>query len=158
MKYKIVQAKIEDVPQIYRLVNNFAKKNFMLPRVINDIYEKILEFSVIKIKNKLIGCAALHITWTGKDKEVLAEIRSLAIDEKYQKRGLGTALVKNLEYRAKILGVRKIFALTFVPKFFKKLKYKEISRDFLPHKVWTECINCPLFNNCTEIPVIKNIK
>ncbi|MCS7231252.1 MAG: N-acetyltransferase [Elusimicrobiota bacterium] len=158
MKYKIQKAKVEDVPHIYKLVNKFAKKNLMLPRVLNEIYEKILEFFVIKYKNKLIGCAALHITWTGKDQEVLAEIRSLAIEENYQNKGLGSSLVTKIEKEAKKLGVEKIFALTFTPEFFKKLKYEVVSRDTLPHKIWTECINCPFFMECKEVPVVKQLK
>lgn len=160
MKYKIEKAKVEDVVDIYKLVNKFAKKNLMLQRAINDIYERLHEFSVIKNvnKNQVIGCAALHITWAGKEQDVLAEIRSLAIEEEYQGKGLGKKLVKALEKEAKKLGVKKIFALTFVPEFFKKLGYKVVQREELPHKVWTECINCPFFLECKEIPVFKLLK
>lgn len=155
MKYKIERAKISDVPQIYKLVNKFAKKNLMLPRVMNDIYERLPEFFVIHRNKEVIGCAALHLTWTGKDEEVLAEVRSLAIEENFQGKGLGSKLVLSLEKEAKKLGVKKMFALTFVPEFFKKLGYQIIARETLPHKVWSECINCPFFMECKEIPVIK---
>jgi amino-acid N-acetyltransferase len=160
MKYIIEKAKVDDVPHIYELVNKFAKKNLMLPRVINDIYERLQEFFVARTmkKNVVIGCVSLHITWTGKKDEVLAEIRSLAVGKKYQNKGVGTALIKNLEEEAKRLGVKKIFALTYIPEFFHKLGYETISRELLPHKVWTECINCPYFMNCKEIPVIKMLK
>lgn len=158
MKYKIEKAKVSDVISIYKLVNKYAKQNLMLPRILNDIYEKLFEFFVIRKNNKVIGCASLHLTWTGKEQEVLAEIRSLAIEKKYQNKGLGTKLVLTLEKEAKKLGVKKIFALTFIPEFFKKLNYEVVPKDTLPHKVWTECINCPLFLECKEIPVIKNIK
>ncbi|MEN3014110.1 MAG: N-acetyltransferase [Endomicrobiia bacterium] len=158
MKYKIQKAKVEDVYSIYKLINKFAKKKLLLPRVMNEIYEKLLEFFVIKYKNKTVGCGAFHITWTGKDQDVLAEIRSLAVEEKYQHKGLGSAIVDRIEKEAKILGIKKIFALTFVPEFFKKLNYEIISRDSLPHKVWTECINCPFFMECKEVPVIKQLK
>ncbi|MCX7940434.1 MAG: N-acetyltransferase [Endomicrobia bacterium] len=159
MKIIIEKAKVSDVAQIHKIVNSFAKKNLMLPRVLNDIYERLPEFFVIRNdkKQKIIGCAALHITWTGKKDEVYAEIRSLAIKKVFQGKGFGRRLVQYLEKEAKKLGVKKIFALTFVPQFFKKLGYKIISRDILPHKVWTECINCPLFMNCKEVPVMKSL-
>ena len=155
MRYKIEKAKVSDVQYIYKLINKFARKNLMLPRVLNDIYERLAEFFVIRVGQKVIGCAALHLTWTGKDEEVLAEVRSLAIEENFQNRGLGSKLVKAIEKEAKELGVKKIFALTFVPEFFKKLGYEVIERETLPHKVWTECINCPFFMECKETPVIK---
>jgi amino-acid N-acetyltransferase len=160
MKYVIEKAKVSDVPYIHKLINKFAKKNLMLPRVINDIYERLQEFFVARIidKNKVIGCVSLHITWTGEKNDVIAEIRSLAVDKKYQNKGIGKELVKRLEEEANKLGVKKIFALTYIPKFFYKVGYKPISRDTLPHKVWTECINCPYFMNCKEVPVVKLLK
>lgn len=157
-KYKIRKAIISDVPKIHKLINKFAKQNLMLPRVLNDIYERLFEFFIISKGNEVIGTAALHLTWTGKEHEVLAEIRSLAVEEKHQNKGLGTKLVLKLEKEAKKLGVKKIFALTFVPEFFKKLNYQVVPRDTLPHKVWTECINCPFFIECKETPVIKELK
>ncbi|MFN3550272.1 MAG: N-acetyltransferase [Endomicrobiia bacterium] len=158
MRYKIEKAKVSDVQKIYKLVNKFAKKNLMLPRVINDIYERLSEFFVIRKNKEVIGCAAIHLTWTGKNEEVLAEIRSLAVEENFQGKGLGRKLVFTIEREAKKLGVRKIFALTFVSEFFKKLGYQVIPRETLPHKVWTECINCPFFMECKEIPVIKSLE
>lgn len=157
-KYKIQKARVEDVTKIYKLINKFAKKNLMLPRVLNEIYEKLQEFFVIKRGDNLIGCVALHLTWTGRDEDVLAEIRSLAIEEEYQNKGFGTKLVLRVEKEAKKLGVKKIFVLTFVPEFFNRLGYEEIPRETLPHKVWTECINCPFFMECKEIPLIKTVK
>ncbi len=160
MKYTINKATVFDVSHIYNLINKYAKKNLMLPRVINEIYERLQEFFVARIKKKniIIGCASLHIIWTGKKDEVLAEIRSLAVEKRYQNRGIGTALVKKLEEEAKKLGIKKIFALTYIPDFFHKLGYETISRELLPYKIWTECINCPFFINCKEVPVIKVLK
>lgn len=157
MKYKIEKAKVKDVIQIYKIVNEFAKKNLMLPRVLNEIFERLQEFFVIRTKkNKnIVGCAALHIMWTGEKNEVYAEIRSLAVKKSYQGKGLGKKLVQRLEKEAKKLGVKKIFALTFIPQFFVKLGYQTVPRESLPHKIWTECINCPFFVNCKETPVIK---
>ncbi len=158
---KIERAKVIDVPEIYKLINKFAKKNLMLPRVMNDIYERIFEFFVLKERigetQKVIGCVTLHFTWTGKDNIVLAEIRSLAVDEEYQGKGYGKLLVQKCHKEAKKIGVKKIFALTFVPDFFVKLGYKIVPRETLPHKVWTECINCPFFMSCKETPVIKDL-
>ncbi|RKY30678.1 MAG: GNAT family N-acetyltransferase, partial [Candidatus Omnitrophota bacterium] len=58
---------------------------------------------------------------------------------------------------AKSLGAKKVFALTYKPEFFKKLKFRKISHSQLPHKVWAECIRCPKFPNCQETAVIKKL-
>jgi amino-acid N-acetyltransferase len=160
-KIKIVKAKVSDVPYIYKLVNDFARRNLMLPRVLNDIYERLYEFFVIKYVNRkkevVIGCAALHLTWVGKENEVWGEVRSLAVEEKFQGLGLGKKLVLKCHQEAKKFGLKKMFALTYVPQFFLKLGYEIVPRDSLPHKVWTECINCPFFIDCKETPLVKNL-
>ena len=107
---------------------------------------------VAEDKGKMIGCCALHVSW-----EDLAEIKALAISHAYQKKGIGTKLVAALQKNAKQLGIRKAFALTFKPQFFLKLGYTQISREELPHKIWGECVNCHLFPDCGEIPLIKDL-
>jgi amino-acid N-acetyltransferase len=99
-----------------------------------------------------VGCCALHVSW-----EDLAEIKGLAIAADYQRKGLGTKLVQACEKKAKDLGVRKAFALTFKPAFFTSLGYRKISREKLPHKIWGECVKCPHFPDCGEIPLIKQL-
>lgn len=149
---KLRQAKTSDVKAMQALINHYAAKEEMLPRSLNDIYENIQEYVVMEDRKKLAGCCALHVSW-----ENLAEVKSLAIDMKHQRKGLGTKLVKACEKKAKDLGIHEVFALTFKPEFFLSLGYEQISRDKLPHKVWGECVKCPKFPDCGEIPLIKKI-
>ena len=53
--------------------------------------------------------------------------------------------------RGRELGVKKVFALTYRPDFFSACGFVQESKDNMPQKVWTECINCPKFPNCDEI-------
>jgi amino-acid N-acetyltransferase len=55
------------------------------------------------------------------------------------------------------LGVKRFYALTYVPDFFKKMGFRRIDRAVLPHKVWTECVKCPKFPDCDEIAMLKEI-
>ncbi|MFH1368103.1 MAG: N-acetyltransferase [Elusimicrobiota bacterium] len=150
---KLRQAKTKDVKEMQSLINYYADKEEMLPRSLNDIYENIQEYSVIEDKKKIIGCAALHVSWDN-----LAEVKSLAVHEKYQHKGLGARLVKVCEKKAKELGITSVFALTYKPGFFITQGYKKISREKLPHKVWGECVKCPKFPDCGEVPLIKELK
>jgi amino-acid N-acetyltransferase len=145
-------AKITDAKEIYKLIEYYANKREMLHRSLNAIFESIQEFMVIKIDNNIIGCGALHISW-----EDLAEIRSLAIAVKYQKMGFGSNLVNKLQNKANKLNIKKIFTLTFKPKFFMKLGYNIILKEALPHKIWSECVNCYLFPDCGEVALLKII-
>ena len=149
---KIRHAIINDVKQIHDLINHHAQKREMLGRPLSELYENVQEFMVAEDKGKVVGCCALHVSW-----EDLAEVKALAINDKYQKKGLGTKLVLECHKNAKKIGVNRIFCLTFKPKFFLKLNYKKIARSKLPHKVWGECIRCTFFPDCGEVPLIKEI-
>ena len=150
---KIRHAKVSDAKTIQSMIAFYAEKKEMLPRSINDIYENIQEYVIAEDKNKVIGCCALHVSW-----DDLAEIKALAIAQNYQHKGIGTKLVKTLHKKALELGINKVFALTFKPKFFLNLKYTQISRESLPHKIWGECVKCPLFPDCGEVPLILELK
>lgn len=149
---KIRPAKVKDVKSMQQIVNHFASKKEMLPRSLNDIYENIQEYYVAEHKGKIIGCSAIHVSW-----EDLAEIKSLAVAVGSQKKGVGSKLVTACEKKAKALGIKKVFALTFRPGFFEKLNYKRIKREALPHKIWGECIKCPMFPDCGEVAMIKRL-
>ncbi|MBD3271391.1 MAG: N-acetyltransferase [Elusimicrobia bacterium] len=146
------KARVEDVKQIHALINGYAKKNLMLPRALNDIYDDLQSYFVAESAQKIIGCSALKITW-----EDLAEIRSLAVASEFTRKKIGIKLVQRCIREAKSLGIQKVFALTFVPEYFRKMGFKDISREELPHKVWGDCIRCPLFPDCGEVPLIKEV-
>lgn len=122
----------------------------MLPRSLNEIYENIRDFFVYKDNDKLMGASALHILW-----EDLAEIRSLAVSKECQNKGIGKKLIERCLKEAKSLGVKKVFALTYTPQFFKKLGFKDIDKNSLPQKIWGDCLKCPRFPQCEEVAVIK---
>jgi amino-acid N-acetyltransferase len=149
----IRKARVGDIKRIHSLINHFADKGEMLPRSINQLYEGIRDFFVFEQNSQVVACAALHITW-----EDLAEIRSVAVSEQYRGKGLGTELVNACIEEAKQFDVTRIFVLTNKPGYFKKFQFEEVPKETLPHKIWHECINCPKFPDCDEIPLLRIIK
>ncbi|MEI7904315.1 MAG: N-acetyltransferase [Candidatus Firestonebacteria bacterium] len=149
----ITKAKLADAKDIQRIINTYAKRDLMLPKSIVEVYEKIMDFYVYRSKGKVVGVAALSIPWGD-----LAELRSLAVEKRYAKKGIGRELVEACLSEARELGVLKVFTLTYIPAFFKKFGFKVVKRETLPHKVWTECVNCPKFPDCGEVPLIKSIQ
>ncbi len=151
----IRKAMIKDAKKIHCLINYYAVNNLMMPRSLNEIYENIRDFWVFTDENKknILGCAALHIVgW-----DDLAEIKSLAVDNRHQRKGIGSKLIHALLEEAEELDVKNVFALSYKPKFFKKFGFSIVAKSKLPHKVWAECCNCPKFPNCGEIALIKKI-
>ena len=141
----IRKATIEDIKDMQELINFYAKQDRMLPRSLNELYENIRDFFVYEEAGKILGCCALHIAW-----ENLAEVKSLAVGEASQKKGIGAMLVKQALEDAKKLKVKRVFALTYVPSFFERLGFKRIEHAELPHKIWSECIKCVKFPDCAE--------
>ena len=148
----IRKAKLPDVKAIQAIVNQYAEGGQMLPRTLNELYEHLRDFHVYEKDGSLIGVCALHVSWDG-----LAEIRSLAVRPDRVKRGIGSELVRQCLTEAAALQVERVFVLTYQDGFFRKLGFTEVDKKELPHKIWTDCLNCVKFPNCDESALIINI-
>ena len=148
----IRKARVTDVKKIQKLINHYAKRDKMLPRSLNELYENIRDFFVYADGTKVHGCCALHIDW-----EDLSEIKSLAVAPSKAGTGVGKKLLEECLKEAKALKIKKVFALTYVPGFFKKFGFKIVDKSKLPHKIWSECIKCVYFPGCKEIAVMKEL-
>jgi amino-acid N-acetyltransferase len=148
----IRKAKISDVEQMRLLVNFYADKGLMLKKSLNDFYENIRDFYIAEEENTIIACCALHPSWAD-----LAEIKSLAVEDKQKGKGIGSKLVELCLQEAKEIGMKRVFVLTYRDDFFKKFGFKPIVKEELPHKIWNECVNCPKFPDCDEIALITDL-
>ncbi|PID77269.1 MAG: GNAT family N-acetyltransferase [Deltaproteobacteria bacterium] len=146
MKTKIRSAVIADVKHIHAILGHFAKEGLLLGRSISSIYDKLRDFAVCVDENdQVLGVCALQIIW-----EDLAEIRSLAVLPDYHGLRIGSRLVAWCLDQADYFGIGKVFALTYQAVFFEKHGFHHISKNELPHKIWSDCINCPMFPDCNE--------
>lgn len=143
---KIRKVDIRDVPIIQAIINQYAKRGKLLPRALGDIYENIRDYFVAEVDEKIVGCCALHVVW-----EDIAEVKSLAVLKEFSGQGIGSELLNSALKEARSLGVTKVFTLTYEQNFFSKKGFKPIPSSSLPHKIWGECIRCPLFPNCKEV-------
>jgi amino-acid N-acetyltransferase len=149
---KIRHARVGDVPAIHELIRTFAERKLMIRRSQGELYESIREFLVaIDDGGRVIGCVALHVFW-----EDLAELKCQAVSESAHGRGVGRTLVEACWSAATELEIKTIFTLTYVPGFFEKCGYHVIDKADLPHKIWNECVRCPLFPNCNEVALIRS--
>lgn len=147
---EIRKARMTDIADILRLVNGYAAQGIMLPRTEFELTENLRDFSVGLWEGRVVACGALHFYTS-----TMGEIRSLAVDQAAQGRGLGQTLVLALEEEARTYGLEGVFAFTYIPRFFEKLGYREVDRGDLPLKAWKDCLRCPKFQCCDEIAVIK---
>jgi amino-acid N-acetyltransferase len=151
--YTVSKASIADAKAIHDLVNLFAQRGDMLPRTMGEVYENLRDFFVVRDGEEFLGCVALHIVWSD-----LAEVKSLAVPEEVQARGLGSKLVQACIEEARLLGLRQVFALTYRPAFFERLGFVQADVMTLPRKVWNECYRCPKFPSCNEIALVLDLE
>ena len=148
----IRKAKLSDVRAIQSLVNHYAESGQMLPRSLNELYEQLRDFHVLVENGSIIGVCSLHVSWDG-----LAEIRSLAVRQDRTKLGIGSELVKHCLSEASELEVERVFVLTYQDRFFRKLGFTDVDKKELPHKIWSDCLNCIKFPDCDESALIITI-
>ena len=146
---QVEKAKIPDIPQIHKLINDYASNGEMLARPLSELYESIRDFFVIRDNDEVVACGALHVSWSD-----LAEIRSVAVAEDSKGKGLGDQLVEACLKEAAELGIKTVFCFTYQPDFFKRHKFADIDKMEMPRKVWTDCFRCPKFPNCDETALI----
>ncbi len=146
------RARVSDANSMHRMISHFADKGEMLPRALSEIYDGIRDYFVVRKGSRVVACAALHVTWAD-----LAEIRSLAVDEKEQNQSIGSLLTQACLEEAKELGIPRVFCLVRKPAFFAKHGFQPIDKTELPHKVWAECYRCPKFPNCDEVALIRHL-
>ncbi|MCL2102920.1 MAG: N-acetyltransferase [Syntrophorhabdaceae bacterium] len=148
----IRKARIADVRTIQSMILDYSRKGEMLPRSLSSIYENLRDYFVYENENgELVGSAAIHIMW-----EDLAEVRSLAVRESEMGKGIGTKLVEACMSEAIVLGIARVFALTYRPGFFKRLGFREIDKSELPQKIWSDCLKCVKFPDCDEVALVAD--
>ncbi|NYG19071.1 amino-acid N-acetyltransferase [Arthrobacter psychrochitiniphilus] len=106
-------ARTADVHAIKNLVAPLAEKRILISKESVTYFEAIQEFLIAEIDGEIVGCGALHVMW-----EDLAEIRTLATTDTLRGRGIGRAIVEKLLVNARVLGVSRVFCLTFEVDFF----------------------------------------
>lgn len=124
-----------DVPRIRELVNEFTGDRRLLGKATVTLYEDIQEFVVVEQQDAVIGCGALHVMW-----QDLAEVRTIAVDPQWHGQGLGSAIVSELLRRARILGIQRVFCLTFAERFFAQHGFAAIHGTPVDQMVFAELL------------------
>jgi amino-acid N-acetyltransferase len=127
------RARTTDVQAIKKLIDGYAEKDILLAKDLVTLYEDIQEFWVAELDGALVGCGALHVLW-----EDLAEIRTVAVHQAAQGRGVGGAIVRALLSVARDLGLKRVFVLTFEAEFFSRHGFAEISGTPVPPEVYDQ--------------------
>ena len=134
--YEIRPALPRDVREIRDLVEPYAQARILLAKELVGYYESVQEFEVAQdATGALIGCGAVHVMWAD-----LAEVRTLAVHPAWRGRGVGHALLDSLIERARRLGLRRLFCLTFEVDFFTAHGFRAIAGTPVDTDVYAELL------------------
>jgi len=121
MSVLVRSAKTSDIKKIRLIVDTYASERKLLSKETVTLYENVQEFTVAEVNGEVVGCGALHVLW-----EDLAEVRTVAVIKEWQGKKIGHAILEHILVKAKEIGVKKVFCLTFETKFFGAHGFTEI--------------------------------
>ncbi|MBN9158773.1 MULTISPECIES: amino-acid N-acetyltransferase [unclassified Microbacterium] len=133
--YLVRPARAGDVQGIYALLEPLVERRILLGKDIAVLYGAVQEFVVAEADGVLIGCGALHVMW-----EDLGEVRTLLVQEEWKHHGVGRAIVDQLEAHAKVLGLSRLFCLTFEVPFFERRGFSPIGEQVVDPDVYTQLL------------------
>ncbi|MBI2820815.1 MAG: N-acetyltransferase [Acidobacteria bacterium] len=148
----IRKPRMSDVPAMERLINGYARQNLMLPRSRTQLCETLREFVVAEVDGQFAGCGALHLY-----SMTTAELRCLAVEERFTRRNLGGRIVQALLEEAADYGVERVFTFTLVPQFFGRFDFRETPHSALSEKLLSECAGCPKRDQCNEVAMVRQV-
>ena len=135
MSILIRPAKTSDIKKIREIVSHYISERRLLAKETVTLYESVQEFSVAEVNGEVVGCGALHVLW-----EDLAEVRTVAVKKDFHGKGIGHQLLENIINRAKEVGVKRIFCLTFETKFFGTHGFNEIQGTPVEPEVYAQLL------------------
>jgi amino-acid N-acetyltransferase len=125
-----------DVPHIQRLIAPYVDRRILLGKDNVTLYGSIQQFRIAEGPDGVpIGCGALAVFW-----DDIAEVRTLALDPAWIHKRVGHRLLEALERDARLLGIARIFCLTFEVDFFTKHGYLEIGEEIVEPEVYAELV------------------
>ena len=135
MSALIRPAKTSDIKKIRTIIDAYVSGRRLLSKETVTLFESVQEFTVAEVDSEVVGCGALHVLW-----EDLAEVRTVAVIEGMQGKGIGHTILENILARAKEIGVKKVFCLTFETKFFGSHGFTEIQGSPVEPDVYAQLL------------------
>lgn len=134
----------QDAEEIHKIIEFWSAKQKILHRTREDIEKHIKDFIVFRHNGKVLGVISIYVY----DRD-FAELRSLSVSEGFGNRGIGKSLVQAAIGGARSIGIKRLFVLTRVTKFFERFGF-ETKKRVHEKKIWKDCVNCPKRDKCDE--------
>ena len=137
--------------ELYRFRSSEGRaEGFLLPVREGEVRQLVGEgrFFVAEVEGEFAGCVSIM------EYDGIAELRSLVVEERFQRRGIASRLIKRCQEEARARGYETLHTLTqtYAAGAFEGVGF---ARATVPiPKLEKDCAICPLHNNgCVEIPM-----
>jgi len=123
------EATADDVGGILQLIEPFEKDGTLVKRSRTEIERDADHYSIIEHDGVIFACAALYPYPEAKTGEMAA----LTVSPQSQGQGDGEKILKRIEQRARLMGLKSIFVLTTrTMHWFLKRGFVQVDPDWLP--------------------------
>jgi amino-acid N-acetyltransferase len=156
-----------DAPALFDLIAAHVEEGRLLPRTLDELTVHAPRFVVAIEKlsdarrgadatagpdDRIVGCAELAPLTPA-----VAEIRSLVVSGSARRQGVGMKMVEALASRARSDGYARLCAFAHDPAFFVRRGFSIVPHTWVPEKIAHDCTTCPLFRNCGQFAVVREI-
>jgi len=124
-----------------------------LPRELDEITRHATRFVVVEANGEIKACAELAPL-----SPRVAEVRSLVVAQDFRRVGMAARLVDELRRRATAAGFEMLCAFTHDARFFVRQDFSIVPHQWLPEKVATDCVGCPLFRRCEQYAMVMSLR
>ncbi|MEZ5316143.1 MAG: GNAT family N-acetyltransferase [Vicinamibacterales bacterium] len=145
----IRQATPADAEAMHALIQAHLDEGHLLPRPIDDLRGHAARFTVCEIGDRVMACGELAPLSPS-----VAEVRSLVVARDTRRAGLAGKVVAEIRRRAAAAGYQSLCAFTHDPRFFVRQDFSIVPHVWLPEKISTDCLACPLFRRCQQYAML----
>ena len=146
-------AETREAKKLYALIQANLEEGHLLPRTLGELSVHANRFVVAVKGRSIVGCAELAPL-----SPTVAEVRSLAVDASARGGRVGVMIVDELRRRARREGFERLCAFTHAPGYFTNMGFSIVPHTWLPEKIQTDCVSCPLFRRCEQYAVVMSLR
>jgi amino-acid N-acetyltransferase len=151
--YTLRTALGSEARRIHALILANLAEGHLLPRTLEEVMVHADRFLVAVKGRTIVGCGELAPL-----SHNIVEVRSLVIDPAHRQSGLGRQIVDELRARGRRQGFEKLCAFTHQPGYFVRMGFSIVPHIWVPEKIFTDCVKCPLFRACGQYAMIAELE
>lgn len=146
-------ATADDADALHALIQAHSLEGHLLPREPAELRQHAGRFVVCDVAGRIMACAELAPLSSR-----VAEVRSLVVAGDLRRVGLAARLVGELRRRATSSGFDMLCAFTHDARFFVRQDFSIVPHLWLPEKISTDCVSCPLFRRCEQYAMVMSLR